>query len=281
MLARRLLLATAICGLATLPPALAGEDPTPLDPECAVPETMLGFAEGMDEVIETLRTGRPVTIVALGSSSTEGVGVDSPELTYPARLQAELAKRFPGQEIRVVNRGVGGELAQHMLQRLERDVIPARPDLVIWQTGTNDALAHVDPGEFVRILRQGIERLDAAGVELMLMDLQYFPTVRDPQAYERYVADMAALASSREDVTLFPRFALMHYWNSNGAGTAGLWAGDRFHLGATGYKCVAAVLAEALERSVQGERYTPALPSAAEEAAVLSTAYAGAARPRR
>lgn len=245
--------------MAAVGPAKAA-DQTPLDRECSVPESMLRFAEGIDDLVETLRTGKPVEIVALGSSSTEGAGAGSPEFSYPARLQAELALRFPGQEIRVVNRGIGGQLAREMLERLTRDAIDEGPQLVVWQTGTNDALARIDPEEFARTLEQGISRLEQAGIDVMLMDLQYYPTVRNPEAYERYVAEMAKVAE-REDVALFPRFALMRYWSSRSDPAGSLWSADRFHLGALGYKCVAAVLAEAIEREVEGRRAADRAPS--------------------
>lgn len=240
-------------------PAHAEVDATPLDPECSVPDAMLKFAGGALDLIEALRSGGPVQIVALGSSSTEGAGVDSPDLSYPSRLQAELAKRFPGQEIRVVNRGIGGQLARQMLARLKRDVIDEKPDLVIWQTGTNEALTRTDPQDFAVTIEEGIERLDAAGIDVMLMDLQYFPTVRNPEAYQRYVTEMSAIAA-REVVPLFPRFSLMRYWSGrHPQGGSALWASDQFHLGALGYKCVAAVLAELIEREVHGHRHATAL----------------------
>ena len=252
--AGRLAQLAAALAFAMAVPVSASAADVPLAQECAVPDRMLDFAAGLDDLAEALRSGSPVEIVALGSSSTEGAGAGSPETSYPARLQAELASRFPGQEIRVINRGIGGQLAREMLERLRRDVIDERPDLVIWQTGTNDALARIDPAEFASTLKEGLDLLEEAGIDVMLMDLQYYPEVRRPEIYQRYVAEMAAVAE-REDVPLFPRFALMQYWStSQPRREAGLWASDRFHLGPVGYKCVAAVLAEAIEREVQGGR---------------------------
>jgi acyl-CoA thioesterase I len=265
-------LAGIATALALLAYPAAAADTVPLDRECAVPDAMLGFADGMDDLVEALRSGRGVEIVALGSSSTEGAGVDRPEFSYPARLQAELARRFPDQEIRVVNRGIGGQLAREMLERLKQDVIDEKPSLVIWQTGTNDALARIDPEDFAETLRRGIDRLDDAGIEVMLMDLQYYPTVRNPEVYQRYVIEMAEVAE-REDISLFPRFTLMKYWSGrlpqNGQD---LWAGDRLHLGRLGYGCVAAVLAEAIEREVQGARHAYERLSTSEEASVATAA---------
>ena len=62
---------------------------------------------------------QPVTIVAIGSSSTAGVGASAPETTYPSRLEAELKARIPGAAIRVVNHGVSGDQVRDMLARFD------------------------------------------------------------------------------------------------------------------------------------------------------------------
>jgi lysophospholipase L1-like esterase len=224
-----------------------------LPAECSVPDDLMAFAASAEDLTRSLREGEPVEIVALGSSSTQGAGAGGPDLTYPSLLQAELAKRFPHQEIHVTNRGIGGELAYQMLERLPRDVLPRKPDLVVWQTGTNDALSRIELAEFSRTLRQGINRLERAGIDVMLMDLQYYPMARNLERYERYVAEMARVAAE-EDVGLFPRFAFMRYWNDHEPSPPTLWSQDHFHMGRFGYRCVAATLAEAIERAVNNAR---------------------------
>jgi hypothetical protein len=59
-----------------------------------------------------------------------------PAATYPGRLAVELKERFPGHAITVLNRGVGGEEIVEMLKWFDSDVIAAKPDLVLWQSGT-------------------------------------------------------------------------------------------------------------------------------------------------
>ncbi|MEO8421554.1 MAG: SGNH/GDSL hydrolase family protein, partial [Hyphomicrobium sp.] len=70
-----------------------------------------------------LASGQPVRIIALGSSSTQGIGASSPKACYPVKLQAELSQRFPGNKITVENLGIGGQLATDMLRRIKNDVI--------------------------------------------------------------------------------------------------------------------------------------------------------------
>ncbi|MBN8920276.1 MAG: SGNH/GDSL hydrolase family protein, partial [Rhizobiales bacterium] len=131
----------------------------------ALPRTALGLA-----------TGEPVTIVAVGSSSTAGAGATSPAMSYPARLEGDLRARFPGARIRVVNQGANGEDALQMLARFDA-VIAEKPDLVLWQVGTNAVLRdHSLAGE-APLIREGIARLRAAQTDVVLIDSQYSPKV--------------------------------------------------------------------------------------------------------
>src|SRR5271165_6285382 len=112
-----------------------------------------------------------LNIIAFGSSSTEGVGASSPAHAYPTLLQKDLREILgAGTNLAVVKRGIGGQDADDMLARLDSDVIAAKPDLVIWQTGTNDPLRKVPLSRFVNETREGIRRMRAAGIEVMLME---------------------------------------------------------------------------------------------------------------
>src|SRR6478736_4044067 len=91
----------------------------------------------LPHVASKLIAGQPVTIIAFGSSSTQGFGSTSQEFTYPNRLAAQLKRQYPTADITVINRGKGGEDAPEMMRRLQTEVIDQKPDLVIWQVGTN------------------------------------------------------------------------------------------------------------------------------------------------
>jgi acyl-CoA thioesterase-1 len=95
-------------------------------PAAAAPVCTLS-APGVDVALtrtrQQLTQGNTLTIVAVGSSSTEGAGASSGSASYPSRLEAMLKRRFAGVEIRVLNRGVGGEEEADMLARFDRDVI--------------------------------------------------------------------------------------------------------------------------------------------------------------
>ncbi|MBW3629127.1 MAG: SGNH/GDSL hydrolase family protein, partial [Gemmatimonadetes bacterium] len=99
---------------------------------CPIPPHLASNFSGLSRTVTGLRRGEDITIVALGSSSTAGLGGQTP---YPARLQEKLSARFPRSTVRVLNKGIGGNTAAQMVERFPRDVMAHDPDLVIWQSG--------------------------------------------------------------------------------------------------------------------------------------------------
>src|SRR5262245_4621657 len=130
-------------GIALAAPSAGAAD------NCATDPLLLESRFGLPGVTSVLAAGQKLHVIAFGSSSTQGVGATSPDHAYPARLEVELRRPYPRSEISVANRGVAGDDSVGMLARLDADVIEERPDLVVWQTGTNSALRDVSVGEFL------------------------------------------------------------------------------------------------------------------------------------
>ncbi len=160
---------------------------------------------------EVLAKQKKLTIVAIGSSSTTGVGASSAERTYPAQLQADLRARYPGADITVYNRGGNGEDAPENLWRFERDVRDLKPDLVLWQVGTNYALRSLGVGRFAEPLKQGIDLIRSWGADVVLIDLQYSPWVNLDADTPAMVATIATVGRE-EKVSVFPRYKVMKRW---------------------------------------------------------------------
>jgi len=192
-----------------------------------------------------LRADQPITIVALGSSSTTGFGTFGPG--FPAVMKTELMRRHASLHVTVINSGrvfetVGGNLA-----RFDKDVLRFQPDLVVWQLGTNDVVWHGGANGAGAALRDGVRRLKQAGVEVILMDLQDAPAVRRAPSHvamETLIADVAR----EEAVGLFPRFVLMQ--RAHAEGTKGLVAWDGLHNSAAGYRCIGIALARMIDADV-------------------------------
>jgi lysophospholipase L1-like esterase len=188
--------------------------------------------------------GSPLRVLAIGSSSTEGVGATSPQVSYPAQLQAELARRIKGAPVTVVNAGIGGEKADATLARLRSAVADGGYDLVLWQVGTNDALAGGDVAPFRDMLRDGIATVRSAGLGLMIIDQQYFPAIKDGRRYRAFVAAVREEAAAAR-VPVFHRHDMMQAWVDAGGEERldAALAPDRFHMNDAGYACLAQKLA--------------------------------------
>jgi lysophospholipase L1-like esterase len=191
-----------------LPAALAA---TPRAALCTVTAQQVRFDVPLAHTARRLARGEPIKIVALGSSSTYGAGASTSAASYPSRLAEELAKRFPGHEFTILNRGVNGEEVADMLARLDAAVIAEKPDLVLWQVGTNSVLRDKDLPPHVGLLHEGLVRLKATGADVVLIDPQYAPRVIAKAKCEGMVSLIAATAKA-EHVGVFHRFDLMRHW---------------------------------------------------------------------
>jgi lysophospholipase L1-like esterase len=190
--------------------------------------------------------GLPLVIVAIGSSSTSGAGASSPAANYPSRLAVELQQQFPRVPITVHNRGVAGETARDMLARFDRDVFAASPDLVIWQAGSNSVLRDHPLSGAGTLLREGLTRLKAAAVDVVLMNPQYAPKVITKHDADGMV-DLIDLTTKQMHVALFQRFALMRYWRlTEGIPFGAFLSPDELHMNDWSYGCVAKLLAGAI-----------------------------------
>jgi lysophospholipase L1-like esterase len=246
-------------------PSELGGTPNSAGARCPTPAALIRIEPELGHTGADLAAHRPIKIIAIGSSSTEGVGASVPGLSYPSQLERDLRARLPGADIRVLNRGKGGEDAGEELARLSRDVLAEHPDLVIWQVGTNAVLRRDDLAADAELLQRGIEQITAAGVDLVLMDLQYAPRVLARPAHammEQVIADTA----ERGRVALFRRFAMMRYWQNELALMPATVGGDGLHMNDLGYGCLASALADALVAN-----WSSQLKSATRHPATAST----------
>ena len=241
-------------------PAALHPAPGPLGPpaETCIPAPGLSrFEHPLLNTARRLARGQPVTIVAIGSSSTAGAGATSGAATYPARLAVELRKRFPGQTIIVLNRGVGGEETDNMLARFAASVVAAHPQLVLWQVGTNSVLRDHPLASHAGMLRRGIAELRDIGADVVLIDMQYAPKVL-AKTGTPFMTRLIALSAREQNVDLFHRFAAMQNWYENQHRSfAGFISRDGLHMNDWGYACWAKLLAGAIAEAV-----TPPVASA-------------------
>jgi acyl-CoA thioesterase I len=204
--------------------------------------------------------GRPIKIVAIGSSSTFGAGASSSTASYPSRLEAELKMRLPGLPVTVLNKGINGEEAGQMVARFAADVLDEAPDLVLWQVGSNSVLRdHPTPAV---LIHQGIEQLKASGTEVILINPQFAPRIIAKPGAENAV-DVITATARDEEIGLFDRFAVMRYWReTEKLPFEQFVTTDGLHMNDWGYACVAKLLAEALLDDTKLPTATAANPPA-------------------
>ncbi|MBL6455692.1 SGNH/GDSL hydrolase family protein [Belnapia sp. T6] len=231
----RRFIALLLCSLAFAAPAGAGE-PCPRAPTqlLSLPATRAALAHG-----------RKITVIAFGSSSTEGSGASGPDRAYPAVLEGLLHTALPEARLVVLNRGRGGEEVEEMMARLETDVIATRPTMVIWQAGANAVLRGMAPAAFHDAMADGIDRLRARGIDVVLMDSQRAPRIVKAPHFERFDEALRDL-SARLHVPLFSRAALMAAWEADGTPPAAVIGPDGLHHNDRGYACLAGALAQAV-----------------------------------
>jgi lysophospholipase L1-like esterase len=218
---------------------------------CRSPKGGAKTMGSLPHVAAKLVAGKPVVIVAFGSSSTQGFGSTSPEFTYPNRLAAQLRRQYPGADITVLNRGKGGEDAAEMMKRLQTEVIDVNPDMVIWQVGTNAVLRNLDPADTAHLVEDGIARIQAAGADLVLVDPQYSPAVNAKAENAGRMVQLLGKVAELRHVGFFPRFEVMRDWHEKQSMPfESFVVADGLHMNDWGYACFAQLLGDDIIKSV-------------------------------
>lgn len=213
--------------------------------QCSVPSGELArLVPGLNRTIEKLGTTKQLRILAIGSSSTWGVGASSWKRNYPSRLEAILSNVWKGVEIEIINRGIGGELAAQTAARLLDEINLAQPDLILWQVGTNDALAKVPVEQFEKTMRSTIAEVRNRNMDLVLVGLQYTPKYERHEHYFKIRKALDAIAET-EKLLYVRRYRAMEFIAHTKANLSML-ASDNFHLNDLGYQCMAEHIAQAV-----------------------------------
>ena len=183
--------------------------------------------------------------------ATYGAGASTRAACYPSRLAEELVRRFPGHKFTVLNRGVNGEDVINMLARLDTAVIREKPDLVLWQVGTNSVLDGKAVQPHALLLHAGLARLKAIGADVVLIDPQYAPKVIAKRNAGAMVSLIAATAKT-ERVSLFHRFDLMRHWHeTEHLPFKTFVSSDGLHMNDWSYACLAKALGQAIVEAAE------------------------------
>jgi hypothetical protein len=190
---------------------------------CIAAAGAVGPDFGMPHVAAAIAKKR-LDVVVVGSASSELAGPAGTSLAYPIRLEAALGKMLPGIAVKVTTYARPRDSAEEMESKLSRIVAEAKPALVVWQTGTADAIRGVDPDDFRLALDDGVDTLQAAGADTVFVNMQYSPRTEPMLAVGAYADAMRMIALQRE-VILFDRLSIMKKWSE--AGVFDLYAATR------------------------------------------------------
>lgn len=233
MMRRLLLLALLVSGLG---PARA-EHPA----ECRVAENLLESSFRLPQVAHALGQKQLVVLV-VGAGSSQLPGSNGVANAYPARLQYALAQQLSGIDVKVTTDVKSKRTAAEMVKALPALLSANKPALVVWQTGTVDAMLAIDPDQFSQTLDSGINIAHSAGADVVLINAQYSPRTESMIALDTYAEDMRWVALQHE-IPLFDRFSIMKLWA--GLGTFDLYsATKKLDIAERVHDCIGRLLAD-------------------------------------
>jgi hypothetical protein len=169
----------------------------------------------LNRVSAAVKKDNTLQIVALGGISSTLPGPEGASFAYPARLEAALTRRLPGLKIAVTAVTRPRQTAAQMGEAIDKLLLDHKPSLVVWQTGTYDAVRGTDPEEFRASVSDGVEKVLEGGADVVLVNMQYSPRTESIVAVGAY-ADGIRWVSREREVPVFDRLAIMRHWYDAG-----------------------------------------------------------------
>ncbi len=235
-----LLSALTFCASAraqTVPP---NEALSPLSKACQAGSAMIDEQSPLPKVTAALKQRKVLRILSMGAAPGR-VGARG---DYTDVIESMLESVLKGVDVVIINRGVSGELAGAAALRMRNEVALDEPDLVLWQVGTNDALAYVPVAEFTTTVKKQIAWLKAHKVDLVLVGLQFAPQMRRDTHYVAVRDALRKLAA--EEKVIIIRFYEATQMLTQAAGGAPAPISVEFERSEAGYNCLAQYVARAI-----------------------------------
>jgi acyl-CoA thioesterase-1 len=197
-----------VAGLAALP--VRAED------RCAAPVEFTTAISPLPNAAAAIRDTRALRVLIVGTGSSTNGGTSAQEASYPQRLEKDLAAAFPGVTVTVQTRGGRGLTAADLLPLVLEGLEAFRPDIVIWQSGTVDAVRGLDPDGFAQTISEGVEKALKRRADVILMDMQFSRFSRATVNYGPYRQALDSAAAANAGAIAFQRYELMRYWAASG-----------------------------------------------------------------
>jgi acyl-CoA thioesterase I len=219
---------------------------------CLKAAANLSLGAALPRVKAAILQRKRLLIVAIGSSSTRGVGASSWAATYPEVMQRELMRLRPGISVEIINSGSNGETIPGQLSRMQRDALAPKPDLVIWQLGANDVIFRLGglPDDLGAQVAGAVREIRSAGTDAILMDLQNAPMVTGSSTHQAMLG-LVADSARATGAGLFRRFDLMQRAVSAGVSLGALTSWDSLHSTDAAYDCVGRAIARQIDQAAR------------------------------
>jgi hypothetical protein len=259
---KAVLSAMVVAGLLAAAPVRAQDKAAEAKPaersQCDVPADLLAVGDGtLDKVATAVRDNKKLDILVVGSGSSTLAGPDGASIAYPARLEAALREKLPGVAVTVTANVQPKRTAEDVAETLAPLVNERKPNLLIWQTGTVDAIRAVHPDDFRNAVDEGVQSVKATSADVILMNLQYSPRVETMFSTAPYLDNLRAVAQ-QQDVPLFDRYSIMHSWSDHGQFDLSV-SSRSFALAKGVHECLGRALADLV---IAAARLAPAEPKA-------------------
>ncbi len=194
---------------------LTGAGAGPEQQACDIPGYFLNDNNELRRTNTAVTQEHRLTVAVVGTGSSILAGPDGPRSAYPARLEAALRSKLPQANVKVVTLVRTRLTAEDLAHGMAKLLVDEKPDLVIWQTGTIDAIRRIEPDDFRAAVEEGVETLQKGGADVILMNMQYSPRTESMIAPGPY-ADVMRVVAQQAEVPLFDRLGIMHHWSDTG-----------------------------------------------------------------
>jgi acyl-CoA thioesterase I len=222
-------------------PAQAPQAVPSISQECRTPGLAAVRAVPLPNVASALKKRKVISILTIGASSRAGRDVGAGG--YYSLIERMLEKSVKGLDVQIYDRGVSGELAADAAQRLMTEVALIKPDLVLWQLGTHDALQQVSVEDFKATVSDTLDWLKAHNVDVVLVGMHYIKGLAKDPHYQAIRRALSEITAAKHVMRIGRYEAMRVIERAKQTGDGGT---DEFVLTEEGYSCLAEYVARAL-----------------------------------
>jgi len=214
---------------------------------CAVAAHLVQADAALPRVAAAIKK-KALPIMVAGTTSSTLPGTNGPALAYPMRLEAALQQKLPGVSVKVSSLAKPRQSAADMAAAFPKVLRDEKPALIVWQTGTADAMMGIGADAFQATLEEAIGKVHDGGADVIFVNPQYSPRTDAVVATAPYTEAMRWVATA-DGINLFDRQAVMREWGE--LGTFDLHAATKsLDTAAKVHDCIGRLLADLVLQGV-------------------------------